>query len=161
LKWWYLKAKIVQDCKEPEVKMYKPIWDLVFKCNGSGRQFNSIQFSQEYNNQINEKKEKKRSNKNTRCNGVRFKNAYVSGTPNLQQFWLSQNTKKQFYTCRTWPLTQKWATKPIGNKSNNTLKKVSDNTLKTKMSDNTLKKKNEHYNSKKVYKESKSQMIKL
>jgi hypothetical protein len=39
-----------------------------------------IQFSQEYNNQRNVRKEKKRSNKNTRCNGVGLKNAYVSGT---------------------------------------------------------------------------------
>jgi Reverse transcriptase (RNA-dependent DNA polymerase) len=23
LKWWYLKAKIVQDCKEPKLKIYK------------------------------------------------------------------------------------------------------------------------------------------
>jgi hypothetical protein len=37
-----LKVKIVQECKEPKVKMYKHIWGLVFKCNGSGRQFNSI-----------------------------------------------------------------------------------------------------------------------
>jgi hypothetical protein len=58
LGWWYLKAKIVQDCKEPKIEMYKPIWGLVFKYNGSGRQFNSIQFSQEYNNQRIERKEK-------------------------------------------------------------------------------------------------------
>jgi hypothetical protein len=49
------------------------IWDLVFKCNGSGIQFNKIQFSQEYSNQRNVRKEKKRSNKNTRCNGVQLK----------------------------------------------------------------------------------------
>jgi hypothetical protein len=30
-----LKVKIVQECKEPKVEMYKPIWDLIFKCNGS------------------------------------------------------------------------------------------------------------------------------
>jgi hypothetical protein len=59
LGWLYLKAKIVQDCKEPKVEIYKPIWGLVFKCNGSGRQFNLIQFSQEYNNQRNKRKEKK------------------------------------------------------------------------------------------------------
>jgi hypothetical protein len=35
------------------------IWDLVFKCNGSGIQFNKIQFSQEYSNQRNVRKEKK------------------------------------------------------------------------------------------------------
>jgi hypothetical protein len=40
--------------------MYKLIWGLVFKWNGSGRQFNSIQFSQEYNNQRNERKKKEK-----------------------------------------------------------------------------------------------------
>jgi hypothetical protein len=30
----------------------------MFKCNGSGIQFKSIQFSQEYNNQRNMRKEK-------------------------------------------------------------------------------------------------------
>jgi hypothetical protein len=38
--------------------MYKPIWGLVFKCNDSGIQFNLIQFSQEYNNKRNVRKEK-------------------------------------------------------------------------------------------------------
>jgi hypothetical protein len=55
-----LKVKIVQEYKEPKVEIYKPIWDLVFKCNGSGIQFNSIQFSQEYSNQRNMRKEKKK-----------------------------------------------------------------------------------------------------
>jgi hypothetical protein len=44
--------------KEHKVEMYKPIWDLMFKCNGSGIQFKSIQFSQEYSNQRNMRKEK-------------------------------------------------------------------------------------------------------
>jgi hypothetical protein len=49
----------MQECKELKVEMYKPIWGLVFKCNGSGIQFNTIQFSQEYSNQkIWEKKRK-------------------------------------------------------------------------------------------------------
>jgi hypothetical protein len=118
----------VQDCKEPKVEIYKLIWGLVFKCNDNGRQFNSHK-----NVAIKEMREKKKkSNKNTRCNRVRFKNAYVSRTPNLQQLRLSRNTKNQFYTCRTWSLTQKWAAKPISNKSDNTLKKVSDNILKTR-----------------------------
>jgi hypothetical protein len=77
-----LKVKIVQKYKEPKVEIYKLIWDLVFKYNGSGIQFNSIQFSQEYSNQRNVRKE--RSNKNTRCKGVRLKNTYVSGTLNVQ-----------------------------------------------------------------------------
>jgi hypothetical protein len=51
----------VQECKEPKVKMYKPIWGLVFKCNGRRIQFNSIQFSQEYSNQRNMRKKKKKS----------------------------------------------------------------------------------------------------
>jgi hypothetical protein len=80
-----LNVKIVQECKEPKVEIYKPIWGLLFKCNSSGRQFNSIQFSQKYSNQRNERKEKKKSNKNIRCNEVQLKNAYVFGTPNLQQ----------------------------------------------------------------------------
>jgi hypothetical protein len=75
------KARIVQDCNESNVEMYKPIWGLVFKCNGIERQFNSIQFSQEYSNQINERKEKKRSNKNTRCNGVRLTMPTSPGLP--------------------------------------------------------------------------------
>jgi hypothetical protein len=32
-----LKINIVQDCKEPKVEMFKQIWGLVFKNNGSGR----------------------------------------------------------------------------------------------------------------------------
>jgi hypothetical protein len=62
----------VQECKEPKEEMYKSIWGLMFKCNGSGIQFKSIQFSQEYSNQRNMKKENKRSIKNTRCNEVRL-----------------------------------------------------------------------------------------
>jgi hypothetical protein len=37
-----LKVKIVQECKESNVEIYKLIWGLVFKCNGSGIQFNTI-----------------------------------------------------------------------------------------------------------------------
>jgi hypothetical protein len=88
--------------------MYKPIWRLVFKCNGNGIQFNSIQFSQEYSNQRNMRKEKKRSNKNTRCNGVRLKNAYVFGTLNLQQLRLSRNTQNSFTLVELGPLHKNW-----------------------------------------------------
>jgi hypothetical protein len=31
-----LNVKIVQECKESKVEMYKPIWGLMFKCNDSG-----------------------------------------------------------------------------------------------------------------------------
>jgi hypothetical protein len=48
----------MQECKESKVEMYKTIWGLMFKCNDSGIQFKSIQLSQEYNNQINVRKEK-------------------------------------------------------------------------------------------------------
>jgi hypothetical protein len=53
----------VQECKKPKVEMYIPIRGLVFKCNGSGIQFKSIQFLQEYNNQRNVRKKKKKINK--------------------------------------------------------------------------------------------------
>jgi hypothetical protein len=86
-------------------------------------EYNSIWFNSHKNIAIKEMWEKKISNKNTRYNEVRLKNAYVSRTLNLQQLRLSRNTKKQFYTCRTWSLTQKWVANPIGNKSDNTLKK--------------------------------------
>jgi hypothetical protein len=61
LGWMVLKSRIVPDCKESKVKIYKLISDLVLKCNDNGKQFNLIQFSQEYNNQINERKEKKKN----------------------------------------------------------------------------------------------------
>jgi hypothetical protein len=48
----------VQECKEPKVEMYKPIWGLMFKYNGSRILFKSIQFSQEYSNQRNVRKKK-------------------------------------------------------------------------------------------------------
>jgi hypothetical protein len=51
LGWWYWKVKKVQECKESKVEIYKPVWGLMFKCNGSGIRFKSIQFSQEYSNQ--------------------------------------------------------------------------------------------------------------
>jgi hypothetical protein len=86
----------MQECKKSKVEMYIPIWGLVFKCNGSGIQFDTIQFSKEYSNQRNMTIEKKRTNKNTRYNGVQLKNAYVSGTLNLQQLRLSRYTKNSF-----------------------------------------------------------------
>jgi hypothetical protein len=45
--------------------MYKSIWDLVLKCNGSGRQFNWIQFSQEYSKQRNEREKKRKDQTRT------------------------------------------------------------------------------------------------
>jgi hypothetical protein len=58
LRRWYWKVKVVQECKEFKVEMYKPIWGLMFKCNDSRIQFKSIQVSQEYNNQRYVRKEK-------------------------------------------------------------------------------------------------------
>jgi hypothetical protein len=48
--------------------------------------------------------EQKRTNKNTKCNGVRLKNIYVSGTLNLQQLRLSRNTKNSFTLVELGPL---------------------------------------------------------
>jgi hypothetical protein len=49
----------VQECKEPKVEIYKPVWGLMFKCNDSGIRFKTIQFSQEYSNQRNVRKKVK------------------------------------------------------------------------------------------------------
>jgi hypothetical protein len=97
----------VQECKEPKVEMYKPIWGLVFKCNDSGIQFKSIQFSQEYNNQRNVRKKRQDQSRTQDVTEFGFNNVYVSGTLNLQQLRLSRYIKKYFHTCRTWYLTQK------------------------------------------------------
>jgi hypothetical protein len=116
-------SEIIQKCKESNVEMYIPIWNLMFKCNGSGIQFKSIQFSQKYNNQRNARKKSKDKIRTQDVTEFGFNNAYVSGTLNIQQLRLSRYIKKKsFYTCRTWSLTQKWAAKPIGSTSDNTLK---------------------------------------
>jgi hypothetical protein len=44
----------------------------------------------------------------------------------------AETLKNSFTLVELGPLHKKWATKPIGNKSDNTFKNVSDNTLKTK-----------------------------
>jgi hypothetical protein len=73
----------VQECKEPKVEMYKPVWGLMFKYNGSGILFKSIQFSQEYSNQRNVRKESKDKARTQDVTEFGFNNAYVSGTLNL------------------------------------------------------------------------------
>jgi hypothetical protein len=73
----------VQECKEPKVEMYKLIWGLMFKSNGSGIRFKSIQFSQKYNNQRNMRKESKDKVRTQYVTEFGFNNAYVSGTLNL------------------------------------------------------------------------------
>jgi hypothetical protein len=78
-----LKVKIVQECKESKVEMYKLIWGLMFKCNGSGIRFKSIQFSQEYSNQRNMRKKSKNKARTQDVTEFGFNNAYVSGTLNL------------------------------------------------------------------------------
>jgi hypothetical protein len=62
--------------------MYKLIWGLIFKCNGSGIQFKSIQFSQEYSNQRNMRKNKDKI-RTQDVTEFGFNNAYVSGILNL------------------------------------------------------------------------------
>jgi hypothetical protein len=86
-------------------------------------EYNLNQFNSHKNIAIKEMCENKSKDK-TRTQDVTefgFNNAYVSGTLNLQQLRLSRYIKKYFYTCRT-SLIQKWAAKPIGNTSDNTLK---------------------------------------
>jgi hypothetical protein len=84
--------------------------------------------------------EKKRINKNTRCNGVRLKNTYVSGTLNLQQLRLSRYTKNSFTLVELGPLHKNRLPSLSVTRVTIYSKSVSDNTLK----------KDEHYNSKKV-----------
>jgi hypothetical protein len=69
-------------------------------------EYNLIWFNSHKNIAIKEiwEKKKKRSNKNIRCNGVRLKNTYVSGTLNLQQLRLSRNTKNNFTLVELGPL---------------------------------------------------------
>jgi hypothetical protein len=69
-------------------------------------EYNSIRFNSHKNIAIKEIWENKRKyqNKNTRCNGVRLKNAYVSRTLNLQQLRLSRNTKNDFTLVELGPL---------------------------------------------------------
>jgi hypothetical protein len=63
--------------------MYKPIWGLMFKYNDSEIRFKSIQFSQEYSNQRNVRKERKDKARTQDVTEFDFNNAYVSGTLNL------------------------------------------------------------------------------
>jgi hypothetical protein len=76
-------VKIVQECKKPKVEMYKLIWNLMFKSNGSGIRFKSIQFSQEYSNQRNVRKKSKDKARTQDITEFGFNNAHVSGTLNL------------------------------------------------------------------------------
>jgi hypothetical protein len=55
----------------------------MFKWNGSGIRFKSIQFSQEYSNQRNVRKESKDKARTQDVTEFDFNNAYVSGTLNL------------------------------------------------------------------------------
>jgi hypothetical protein len=91
-------SEIIQKCKEFNVEMYIPIWNLMFKCNGSGIQFKSIQFSQKYNNQRNARKKSKDKIRTQDVTESGFNNAYVSGTLNLQQLRLSRYIKKKAFT---------------------------------------------------------------
>jgi hypothetical protein len=104
-------------------------------------EYNLNQFNSHKNIAIKEMWEKKSKDK-TRTQDVTefgFNNAYVSGILNLQQLRLSRYIKKCFYTCRTWSL-KKWAAKPVGNQSDNTLKK----------GELSHTQKGEHYSSKRV-----------
>jgi hypothetical protein len=110
-------------------------------------EYNSIRFNSHKNIKIKEiwEKKRKKSNNNTRCNGVRLKNAYVSGTLNLQQLRLRRNTKNSFTLVELGPLHKnglsslsvirmtthsKCEWQHTQNVSDNTLKKMSTTTQK-------------------------------
>jgi hypothetical protein len=85
----------VQECKEPNVEMYKLIWGLMFKCIMAA-EYNLIWFNSHKNIAIKEMWEKKDQTRTQDVTEFGFKNAYVSGTLNLQQLRLSRNTKNSF-----------------------------------------------------------------
>jgi hypothetical protein len=117
--------------------MYKPIWGLIFKYNGSRIQFNSIQFSQEYSNQRKMRKDQTRTQDVTEF-GLKMPTSPGLSTSNN---WGWAETLKNNFTLIELGLLQKWAAKPIDNKSDNTLKKGWVTThSKQEVSDNTLKK---------------------
>jgi hypothetical protein len=124
-------------------------------------EYNLIQFNSHKNIAIKEMWEykKKRINKNTRCNGVRLKNAYVSGTLNLQQLRLSRYTKNNFTLVELGPLHKNELPSLSVTRVTTHSKRVSDNTLKNKKWVTTHSKtrnewqhtkKGEHYISKRV-----------
>jgi Mn-containing catalase len=86
----------------------------------------------------------------------------TSSGPSTSNNWgWSDILKKVFTLVELGPL-QKWAAKPIGNKSDNTLKKMSDNTLKTRSEwqhtqdkkwVTTHSRKDEYYSSKECFQE--------
>jgi hypothetical protein len=120
----------MQEYNEPKLEIYILIWGLVFKCNSSRIQFNMIKFSQEYSSQRNVRIEKKRTNKNIRYSGVRFKNDYVSGTLNLQQLRLSRYTKNSFTLVELGPLHKNGLPSLSVTRVTTHSKRVSDNTFK-------------------------------
>jgi hypothetical protein len=128
--------------------MYKSIWGLVFKYNGSERQFNSIQFLQEYNNQRDER-EKKRSNKNTRCNEFRLKMCMSLGLPTSNNWGWAETLKNSFTLVELGPLHKNGLLSLSVTRVTTHSKKWVTTHSKQEVSDNTLKK-DEHYNSRKV-----------
>jgi hypothetical protein len=52
--------------------------------------------------------------------------------PSTSNYWGWADILKRVFTLVELGPLKKWAAKPIGNKSDNTLKRVSDNTLKTR-----------------------------
>jgi hypothetical protein len=118
-----------------------------------------IQFSEEYSDQRNERKEKKRSNKNTRCNRVRLKMTTSSELPNSNNWGWTETLKNNFTLVELGPLhknrlpslsvirvtthSKRWVT-------THSKQEVSDNTLKTRSEWQHTQEKSEHYSSRKV-----------
>jgi hypothetical protein len=113
--------------------------------------YNLIWFNSHKNIAIKKyEKRKKISNKNTRCNRVRLKNAYVSKTLNLQQLRLIRNTKNSFTLVELGPLHKNGLPSLSVTRVTAHSKRVSDNTLKNV---SITAQKSEHYNSRKCLQE--------
>jgi hypothetical protein len=63
----------------------------------------------------------------------------TSPGPSTSNNWGWADILKRVFTLVELDPLQKWAAKPIGNKSDNTLKKVSDNTLKRRVTTHSRK----------------------
>jgi hypothetical protein len=123
----------MQECKWPKVEMYKPIWDLMFKCNGGGIQFNLIQFSQEYSNQRNMRKKKRKDQTRTQDItefGLKMPTSLGLSTSNNWDW--AETLKNSFTLVELGPLHKNWLSSLSVIRVITHSKMMSDNTLKNK-----------------------------
>jgi hypothetical protein len=144
-----LKIKIAQVCKKSKVKMYKPIWSLVFKYNGSEK--NSIWFNSHKNIAIKEIWEKKNQTRTQNVTEFGLKMPTSPGLPTSNNWDWAETLKTSFILVELSPL----------HKNELSSLSVTIVTTHSKRWTTTHSRKGEHYSSRKVSKKSGSKMIKL